>query len=437
MRTRIRGWHLIRTAAALAGVLSACLMMAPPAEASWTPVVTLSGAGWQGQDWPVLAVSRHGQSLLVWSACKTGGTECIFQVQARIRHRGGAMGPVKTLSPLTSGDASWPEVAADDSGDSAVVWQNDSSQVLGRRVTASGTLGALRTLSRPGMLSINPEVVIAPAGGALVVWMQENNGAWTVAGRRFNKDGSLGSVFTLGPAVADFPGIAIDRLGTAVVAWTEPGYKVVARRVSPGHLSPLRVIMPAVSGIGYGMVTVGDDRDGDAVICFNRSINSGNGGPLHVWARRWTRTGRVGTVLRLSPATRNVTFYHALSTDFAGASTVVWGQWTSQGKTAVYGRRISSTGSLGPIRYLGVGDRPAVTLDDAGAGLAAWQTPGANTGVSKVYGRRISKSGSFGSLAELSSDGGVVRVASSPLGHFSMIWQQRSAPWRIRARFGP
>jgi hypothetical protein len=415
----------------------ACLVVSQPAEASWTPVVTLSATGWQGQDWPVVAVSRQGQSLLVWSACKTGGTECIFQVQARIRHRGGGMGQVKTLSPLTAGDAAWPEVASSDTGDAAVVWQNDSSQVLGRRVSASGGLGALRTLSRPGMLSINPEVVTAPTGSAFVVWMQENNGGWTVAGRRFSKDGSLGPVLTLGSAVADFPGVAIDRHGTAVVAWTEPGSKVVARRIRPGHVSPLRVIMPAASGIGYGMVTVGDDRDGDAVICFNRSINSGNGGPTHVWARRWTRTGRVGTVLRLSSATRNVTFYHAVSTDLAGASTVVWGQWTSQGGTAMYGRRISKTGSLGPIRSLGAGDRPAVALDDAGAGLAVWQSPGANTGASKVVGRRISTSGSFGPLVQLSSDGGVVRVASSPLGHFSITWQQRSAPYRIRARFGP
>ena len=32
----------------------------------------------------------------------------------------------------------------------------------------------------------------------------------------------------------------------------------------PRHVSPLKVIMPAVSGIGYGGVSVGDDRYGDA-----------------------------------------------------------------------------------------------------------------------------------------------------------------------------
>jgi hypothetical protein len=50
---------------------------------------------------------------------------------------------------------------------------------------------------------------------------------------------------------------------------------------------------------------------------------------------------------------------------------------------------------------------------------------------------QVHQVGSFGSLVELSSDGGVVREASSRLGHFSVTWQQRSAPWRIRARFGP
>src|SRR5258708_36313379 len=181
------------------------------------------------------------------------------------------------------------------------------------------------------------------------------------------------------------PAVGIDRLGTAVVSWTDASSRVVARRIKPGYVSPLRVIMPAVSGIGYGMVGVGDDRDGDAVISFLRSINSGTGGPAHVWARRWTRSGTLGTVLHISPKAANATFYSALATDLAGDSMIVWSQWTTSTHTGVFGRRISHTGSLGAITSLGVGDRPAVALDDDGNGLAAWQSPGPVTAARKVY----------------------------------------------------
>jgi hypothetical protein len=46
---------------------------------------------------------------------------------------------------------------------------------------------------------------------------------------------------------------------------------VVARRIKPGHVSAVKQIMAPVSGIGYGMVFVSDDRGGDAVIWCRRT----------------------------------------------------------------------------------------------------------------------------------------------------------------------
>jgi hypothetical protein len=51
------------------------------------------------------------------------------------------------------------------------------------------------------------------------------------------KNGSLGHAIKLGPVVADWPGVAVDRSGTAVVAWTEPGGSLVALAVWQGGLA--------------------------------------------------------------------------------------------------------------------------------------------------------------------------------------------------------
>jgi hypothetical protein len=433
---RIVNRHLLRTATALVGALSMWLVIVPPAEASWTPTRSVSPAGWMGQDSPTVAVDRQGDSLLVWAACDTSIPGCLFQAQARIKPRRGPMGPIKTLSPLGP-VASWPQVASDDNGDSAVVWQQDS-QVMGRRVSATGRVGALLRLSPPSSsaLAINPSVVVAPRGRALVVWTEIENGSYFALARYFFKDGSLGRVMTLGAGSADGPAAGMDRSGRSVVAWSESYQRVVARRIRPGHISRLRVIKAAVPGIGYGRVLVGDDRDGDAVISFLRSINSGNGGPAHVWARRWRHTGTLGSVLHISRSKDNVTFYSALATDLQGDSILLWSQRTSATQTNVFGRRISRTGRLGAITRLGVGDRPAVAVDDDGNGLAVWQSPGPPYDATKVFARKISRSGVFRPRVRLSSDGRVVRTASSPKGRFSVIWQQSSYPYRIHARFG-
>ena len=80
-------------------------------------------------------------------------------------------------------------------------------------------------------------------------------------------------------------------------------------------------------------------------------------------------------MLHVSPPAGNVHFYHVVATDFAGDSMVLWSHWTSTAQTNIFGLRISRTGSLGPITRLGTGDRPAIAIDDNGAGLACGRDP--------------------------------------------------------------
>jgi len=436
------GWigkrGLVRAAVALAGVVSVWLVMVPPAEASWTPVSTVSAAGWQGIDAPTVAADRHGDFVLAWAACQSS-TACPERAQARIKLRGGPMGPVVTLSP-SAPQAFGVEAATDDAGDSAVVWYNLDRQVAGRRISAAGSLGPLRTLSPAGAIAQNPQVVSTPSGDALVVWPQfYNGGTYSLVARYFHKDGSLSPLMTLGPASGDRAAAAVDRLGGAVVAWDTlaSDYGLLARRITPGRMSPLRTIMASLPDVGYGAPSVSDDQDGDALICFARAVTRGNVVSTDLWARRWSRTGRLGTVLHLSPGNRNVTGTNAVASDFAGNSVAAWSQYGKSGQTLMFGRRISATGTLGPITHLGAGDAPAVTVDDHGDGLAVWQSPGPSTGPDKLYGRRISRSGGFGPTILLSPNGRFTHAASTPGGRFAVIWQQSTIPWPVQARFGP
>ncbi len=415
-------------ATAIAGlVLSA--VVAAPAGGAWTTTVPLSASGWNGQDSPTVAVDRQGDALMVWAACDGAASGCYHQVQARRRTAAGALGPILTLSPLGSSSA-WPQVASDDDGDSMVVWEQDG-RVVGRRISSAGALGTLRTLSSTS--AGNPSVVIDPLGRALAVWSEMDAGFRTV-GRFIYGDGTVGAEFTLGSGAADQPAVGIDRTGNAVVAWTEGIDRVVARRVKPGVLGARTVFTSTYSNVSYGRVSVGVDRDGDAIISFLRHKD---GERSQLWARRWTRTGAIGGVLGLAPSTDTLTYYHALGTDLEGDSMVIWSRRTSQTQTDVFGRRIYRTGALGAITRLGVGDRPAVALDDDGNGMAVWHSPGPPYDANVVYSRTISTAGGFGGGVRLSLDGRVPRVDSSPGGRFTVVWQQKSYPYQIRARIGP
>ena len=147
-------------------VLAGTLFL-PAAKATWSTARGVSAAGWNGQDFPTVAVDRQGDRLFAWAAVDTDVPGPFFQVQTRIMPQGGTMGPIRTLSPVGP-VALWPEVDVDDDGDGAVVWEQDD-RVMARRVSRSGTVGTQRTLS----LEIperghRPNVVVSPGGRALV-----------------------------------------------------------------------------------------------------------------------------------------------------------------------------------------------------------------------------------------------------------------------------
>lgn len=400
---------------------------APALAATWSPVQVVSEAGWSGQDQPFVAVDRQGDSLLAWAGCDNNASGCYDQVQAQTASVDGVLGPVQTLSPLGA-SASWPKVASDDDGDSAVVWTQDGL-VAGRRMSATGELGPLRMITT--WHGVSPAVAVDPSGLALVAWTEIRDGAYTTKARYFGADSSLGPELTLGVG-ADQPVVAVDRAGTALVAWTESYERVVARRVRPEGVSALRVIAGQGTDIRYASVSMAMDRDGDAVISY-RWVRASE--PPRLRVRHYSHTDTLGSVINVSPAGHELSLFDELAGDLDGDAVLTWGRWTSDG-TQVFARSISGTGALGTVTRLGAGDWPKITLDDDGDGLVTWQAPSPDFSTSRVHGRTIGSDGVFGAAEILAPDGRYAQPASSPTGRFSVIWQKGSYPSDIRARFG-
>jgi hypothetical protein len=409
------------------------------AEASWTPVVNVSPPGWQGQDTPSLAVDGNGNTLLAWVGYGCPHCGANLQVQTRIRSHTGRMGPIQALSPLSNEEA-WPKVAVDATGDRAFIWAN-GSRLQGRRVSASGSAGPLRVLSGPGTDPVTWGVVMAPSGAALAVWTQLRNGSTQMVARYFYENGSLGPMITLGAVIAAWPAIAIDRTGTATVAWTEPDRRLVARRVRPGKVSALRVIMPAAANTGYGAGSIADDSSGDTVFAITRVDQVGTS----LLVRVWRGGGRLGPARQVARNEETVVSDVAVATDAVGDSIVAWTRYNRSTQSEVaFGRRVSLAGALGSVVRLGIGYAPAITIDPAGAGLVAWQStplplPGSTgNGLTHIYARRFAvASGSFARQFTLTADGRSVHLGESKTGKIAAIWQQSTLPWPIRARFGP
>ncbi|MGW2746889.1 hypothetical protein [Streptomyces sp. NPDC001450] len=404
------------------------------AEAAWTSSWSVSASGWSAADSPQVSVDRQGDALLAWTAGDMSTTYSYQRVQTRVRYASGTKGAIRTLSP-DGAAVSWPEIASDDTGDSAVVWQQDS-QVVGRRVAASGSLvGPLQKLSTSAPAT-TPAVAVTPGGTALAAWTESRDGSWYTVARRLELDGTVGAPVSLGSGSAEKPAVGVDRSGRFVVAWARAS-DVVAKRITSTAVSATKVLTtPIASYGGFGMVRVGVDRDGDAVI----SYHSGGGTVAQVWASRWSRTGTLAAPLRISAATDNVGFHHALATDLDGDSVIVWTRYTD-GKLELLGRRLSAGGTRGAVTTLGLGDRPDLALDDDGDGMLVFHTivPKSTPPYSytRTSARTVSRSGTFGATKTLTSDGRVPQVDTAPSARFTVVWQQESFPYPVKAAIGP
>jgi hypothetical protein len=431
VKSRVLAGVSVATAAGIAVTAT----VAMNAEAAWTSAWNVSASGWMAADSPKVSVDRQGDALLAWTAGDLSTTYSYQRVQTRVKYANGTTGAIRTLSP-DGASVAWPEADSDDTGDSAVVWEQDS-QVVGRRVAASGSLvGPVQKLSTSGPAT-GPVVAVTPGGTAMAAWTEIRDGSWYAVARRLKLDGTLGAPITLGSGSAEKPAIGVDRNGQFVVAWVR-GSEVVAKRITSTSVSSAKVLTSSIASYGgFGMVRVGVDRDGDAVI----SYHSGGGARPQVWASRWSRTGTLAAPLRISASTDNVGFHHALATDLDGDSVIVWTRYNSSNKLELLGRRLSAGGTRGSVTTLGLGDRPDLALDDDGDGMLVFHTvvPTSTTPYSytKSSARLVSRSGTFGTTKTLTSDGRVPQVDARPSSRFTVIWQQATHPGTIKSVAGP
>lgn len=301
-------------------------------------------------------------------------------------------------------------------------------------VSASG-FGPSQRLSTSAPAA-TPVVAVTPGGTAMAAGTEIRGGNWYAVARRLELDGTLGAPITLGSGSAEKPAVGVDRSGRFVVARARTS-DVVARRITSTSVSSMKVLTsPIASYGGFGMVRVGVDRDGDAVV----SYHSGGGARSQVSASRWSRTDTLEAPLRTSASTDNVGFQHALATDLDGDSMIVWTRYGS-GTLESLGRRLSAAGARGAVTGLGLGDRPDLALDDDGDGMLVFHTVVPESTPPHSYteadARLISRSGTFGTGRTLMSDGRVPQVDTRPTARFTVIWQQESFPYTIKSVSGP
>jgi hypothetical protein len=313
---------------------------------------------------PTVAENASGAGAMAYVHCAGGSA----RAEARLWPAGADPGAAIALSSGATTDASSPVVGVDASGTTTAVWTQitaSGDQVIkGVRISPTGTLGAVQTLSSTSFDSAGAVLQVTPSGAAVVLWDQYDGIQHeTVFGARWPAGMATAPLAAMrispndsGSADPDDmqPVLAVDPAGDAIVAW------------SPQHLIGSDLAVFGSASIGF---TIG------------------------VEAVRWAANGTLGTV---SPVAGSA-LVPAVAIDPAGEAHVAW-FGSSSSEVEDWAPGASAPGAPSAL----VGAVPVLATDAAGDTFVA-----AEDGVGADVDLQVRAAGaaSFSTAADLSSPG--------------------------------
>jgi PKD domain len=342
------------------------------------------------------------------------------------------------LAPVSvsaaGGDASYPQVAMDPTGDSVAVWfnligPNDIVQASSRQ--AGGSFGAPVNLSAPGQNGLGPQVAVDPSGDAIAVWYRSDGSNYRVQASFRPAGGSFGAAVTLSAPGGDGrdPQVAFDAAGNAIVVW---------RRSNGANLIAQAAVRPA--GGGFGSPVDLSAAGGDASV--PQLAVDPSGDAIAVWHRfdsvcvcnkveatiRPAASGVWQPAVNVSANTSGNAQEPTVAIDRAGEATVVWelsggGGETIQAAVRPTGGSFSAPADVSTPGLTAQDQR--VAMDPAGDAIAVWDRYDGTNYIAQAAARPAG--GSFGAPVNLSASGQDAfneQVALDPFGNALATWQR-------------
>jgi len=407
--------------------------LAPSAGAAFSPPVDLAATAAN----PQIATDGDGDSAITWEFGPSGG-----RVQARTMSATGTLGSVLELGSTSDTTDRFPRVAIDTQGDAVFMWVN-SSFVLGRRLSAAGTLGPAFQISRPGDPGpfFAPDVATDLNGDTVFTWVTNSSFSGSrVQARTMTKRGVLGTIRNVSPAgeIGTHPQVASDDSGDSVLTWVhEDGVDgdndvVQARTMTVnGSLGPI-ADLSAAAGRAFAP-QVATDADGDTTFTWLRF----DGIRDRVQARTMNPAGVLAATFNITTSGTSATD-PALATDATGDSVFAFERFEAptdriQARTRI-GGVLSGITNLSAVG--GEAFQPQVASNDAGASVLVWlRFDGTND---RVQARPMTAAGAFGSTSDLSAAGADAEAPqvsmASTTGTAAATWERNGV---VQASRGP
>ncbi len=379
---------------------------------------------------PQIAVDASGNVVAVWSQ-SDGARDSIWSNRYVA---GSGWGTAQLIETDDAGNASFPKIAVDASGNAVAVWhQSDGMRNniwSNRYVTDSGwSTAQLIETDNAGGASI-PQIVVDASGNAVAVWYQSDGMRDNILSNRYVAGSGWGTaqlIETDDAGDASFPQIAVDALGNAVAVWDQwDGMRSNIwsnRYVAGSGWGTAQLIETDEGSASAPKIAV--DAPGNAVVVWHQSD-----GPQHsILSNRYVAGSGWGTA-ELIEADEGRAYSPKIAVDALGNAVAVWHQWDGMRYNTWSNRYVTGSGwgaaALIESNDIGTVDSPQIAMDASGNGLAVW--PQENGSREDIWSNRYVVDSGWGTpqLVETDNAGNALypRIAVDGSGNGIVVWKQ-------------
>jgi len=339
-----------------------------------------------------------------------------------------------------AGDASYPQVAVDSSGNAVAVWyQSDGTRtnIWSNRYTAlTGTWGTAELIETDAGAAYDPQVTVDSSGNAVAVWYQHDGSRYSIYSNRYTA--STGTWGTAELIETDNAGdayshqVTIDSSGNAVAVWSQSDgtrFNIWSNRYTAltGTWGTAELIETDNAGAALNP-QVAVDSSGNAVAVWQQY----DGTRTNIWSNRYTAlTGTWGTAELIETDAGAAQFPH-VAVDSSGNAVAVWSQYDGTRNNICSNRYTASTGTWGTAELIetdnaGAALNPRVAGDSSGNAVAVWyQSDGTRF---NIWSNRYTASTGTWGTAELIETDNVgyamyPQVAVDSSGNAVAVWHQ-------------
>jgi hypothetical protein len=306
--------------------------------------------------------------------------------------------PEFRVNSITAGQQVNPEIAMDEDGDFVVVWQDDNNnndyyEILARGFDANGDeiIPEFTVNSVSSGQQLNPDISMTPGGNFVVVWEddQDKNGFYQIYARGFRADGvELFHDITVNSVSSGQqydPAVEVTQSGNFVVTWEDDqdengSYQILARGFKANGTELFH-------DITVNSVSSGQQRNPDIAIDMNGNFavvwedDQDNNNYYNIYVRGFYANGNERFHDRIvNSVSAGQQFNPAIAMSDNGDFVVTWEDDQDENSWyQIYSRGFDINGierfhdravnkESNGQQYL-----PAITMDDSGNFVAAWE----------------------------------------------------------------